>query len=72
MKVFVPRKLRKKFSNKSGTVDQTKSKAFRRCALISKQFIHQSASALASPALATKYERYCELTIKGTGFRKGG
>lgn len=71
MKVFVPRRLRKKFSNKSGTVDQTKSKAFRRCALISKQFINQSASALDSPKLATRYAQYCELTIKGTGFRRG-
>lgn len=71
MKNFNPRHLRKRYSNKSGTSDGVKSKAFRRCKRISDAFIHQSASTLSSPALSNKYASYCELTQKGIGFRKG-
>lgn len=71
MKNFTPRHLRKHYNNKSGSQDSAKSKAFRRCKLRSDQFIHQSASALASPALANQYAEYCADTAAGTGFRKG-
>lgn len=71
MKNFTSRHLRKRYNNKSGSQDSTKSKAFRRCKLRSDQFIHQSASVLASPALANQYAKYCADTAAGTGFRKG-
>lgn len=71
MKNFTPRHLRRGYSNKSGPKDPTKSRAFRRCKRISDLFIHQSASALASPALAAQYEAYRAKTISGDGFRKG-
>lgn len=71
MKNFTPRRLRKRYNNKSGTRDSAKSKAFSRCKTISNKFIHQSASALASPAFANQYAEYCAQTAAGTGFRKG-
>lgn len=67
---FTPRHLRRGYVNKSGTVDQTKSRAFRRCKRISDQFIHQSSSALESPKLKDPYKQYCDKTRAGTGFRK--
>lgn len=70
MKNFTPRHLRKSRVNKSGPSDKTKSLAFRRCKRISDRFIHQSASALASPTLASAYVNYCASTANGTGFRK--
>lgn len=72
MKQFNPRHLRKRYNNKSGAGGDTKKQAFKRCARVSKLFINQSASALASSRLAKQYEVFCELTGKGTGFRKGG
>lgn len=72
MKVFTPRHMRKKFARKGGAGGDTKKIAFRRCKRVSDRFINQSASALASPRLAKHYAVYCELTGKGTGFRKGG
>lgn len=72
MKQFVPRHLRKRYVNKSGPGKDVKQKAFKRCARISKRFIHQSASVLESPRFATQYAEFCELTGKGMGFRKGG
>ena len=71
MKNFIPRHLRKKYNNKSGAGDATKAKAFRRVAAVSKRYINQSASALASPQLAPGYADYCNKTRAGTGFRKG-
>lgn len=71
MGTWTPRALRSRYNNKSGNVDAAKSKAFRRCKLRSDRFIHQSASALASPALASQYSKYCADTASGTGFRKG-
>jgi len=69
MKVFTPRHMRKRYSGKNGSPDVAKKALFRRCARISKQFIHQSASNLESPALHNQYVMYCERTAKGTGFR---
>jgi hypothetical protein len=71
MKNFNPRHLRKKFNNKSGGKDIEKSRTFRRAAAWSKQFIHQSASTLESPAFATRYQKYCEACRRGT-LSKGG
>lgn len=70
MKQFNPRHLRKKFNNKSGGNDLEKSRAFRRVAAWSKQFIHQSASTLASPAFAARYEVFSEACRRGT-LRRG-
>jgi len=72
MKVFTPRHMRKKFARKGGAGGDTKKIAFKRCKRISDRFIHQSADALASPRHAAAYAVFCELTGKGTGFRKGG
>lgn len=70
MKNFNPRHLRSKYSNRSGSSDQSKSRAFRRCKQISDRYIHQSASALESPALANGYAQYCAVTGEGKGFRR--
>jgi hypothetical protein len=71
VKQFQPRHLRKKFNNKSGGNDTEKSRAFRRAAAWSKQFIFQSASTLESPAFVQRYAVYSEAARKGT-LRKGG
>lgn len=65
MKVFNPRHLRKRYNNKSGGKDPTKSRAFARAAKWSKQFIHQSASALAKPPLAAGYHDWSNAARKG-------
>jgi hypothetical protein len=67
---FTPRHMRRGWVNRSGTVDQTKGKAFRRCKKISDRFIHQSSSALASPRLAHQYAEYCAV-VDRSGLRKG-
>lgn len=72
MKQFVPRRLRKRYSSRNGPGKEVKQQAFKRCARISKLFINQSASVLESPRFAAQYAIFCELTGKGTGFRKGG
>lgn len=54
---YVPRSQRRKHKAKRGD-DPSKARAFRRAALWSKQFIHQSANALAKPALAAQYEEW--------------
>lgn len=71
MKNFNPRHLRKKFANRNGSEDATKSRSFRRAAQYSKRFIHQSASALESPKFAHDYAIYSEQVRKGV-LRKGG
>lgn len=71
MKQFKPRHLRKKFNNKSGGKDAEKSRAFRRAAAWSKQFIHQSASVLESPRMVGPYAIYCEAARRDV-LRKGG
>lgn len=71
MGTWTPRALRKRYNNKSGGVDSTKSNAFRRCKQRADKFIHQSASALASPAISQQYAQFCADTAAGTGFHKG-
>lgn len=65
MKNFVPRHMRKRYNNKSGAKDPTKSKAFARAAAWSKRFIHQSADQLAKPSVAPAYHEWCEAARKG-------
>lgn len=69
MKNFTPRHLRKKYNNRSGGGDREKAAAFRRAALWSKQFIHQSASYLERPAIAPHYAKWCDKARLGKGLR---
>lgn len=73
MKQFVPRHLRKRYNNKSGAGGDTKKQAFKRCAPASASSLSTRAlRLLESPRFAAQYAIFCELTGKGTGFRKGG
>lgn len=67
MNSYTPRHLRRKGNaSRNGSVDSTKSAAFRKAALISKKFISQPASALASPKLRHQYSEWCRRADAGT------
>lgn len=69
---FTPRHLRKRHNNKGGTKDKSKQQAFARAAQWSKRFIHQSASMLASPAMAGQYAEWEEAARRGALRRSTG
>lgn len=71
MNSYTPRHLRRKGNaGRNGSVDKTKSQAFRTAAQLSKQFIHQSASALESPKMRERYAEYCRRS-DANSLRKG-
>ena len=69
MKNFTPRKLRRKYNNKSGPGSADKARAFRRAKLISDQFIHQPAPYLEKASIVPHYAKYCDRTRDGRGLR---
>lgn len=63
---YTPRHLRrKKNASRNGSVDITKSQAFRKAAQRSKKFIHQSSSMLESK-LHHDYREYCGTCDRGS------
>lgn len=73
LNTFTPRHMRKKFRKKGGPPDIEKSRAFRRAAALSKQFITQSASFLSRNSIMPRYEAYKAKCGDGTrGLRTGG
>lgn len=69
--MYTPRKMRRKNNaSRNGTVDGTKSKAFRKAAQMSKLWIHQSSSYLEHPRNYPLYRDYCGKCDRD-GLRKG-